>query len=28
MAERGAGKWSALGFAGATHGNHTSFALS
>jgi hypothetical protein len=28
MAERGQGRWSALGFAGATHGNHTSFALS
>jgi 4-aminobutyrate aminotransferase-like enzyme len=28
MAERGPGKWSALGFAGSTHGNHTSFALS
>ena len=28
MAERGAGKWSALGFAGSTHGNHTSFSLS
>lgn len=28
MAERGPGKWSALGFAGSTHGNHTSFSLS
>ena len=28
MAERGAGRWSAIGFAGSTHGNHTSFALS
>lgn len=28
MTERGQGKWSALGFTGATHGNHTSFALS
>jgi 4-aminobutyrate aminotransferase-like enzyme len=28
MSERGQGKWSALGFTGATHGNHTSFALS
>ena len=27
MAERGTGKWTALGFKGATHGNHTSFAL-
>lgn len=27
MAERGPGKWTALGFKGATHGNHTSFAL-
>ena len=28
IAERGAGKWTALGFEGSTHGNHTSFALS
>ena len=28
MAERGPGKWSSVGFAGSTHGNHTSFALS
>ena len=28
MAERGPNKWTALGFSGATHGNHTSFALS
>lgn len=27
MAERGQGNWTALGFQGATHGNHTSFAL-
>jgi 4-aminobutyrate aminotransferase-like enzyme len=27
IAERGPGKWSALGFAGSTHGNHTSFSL-
>lgn len=27
MSERGPGKWTALGFKGATHGNHTSFAL-
>lgn len=27
MAERGPGKWSAVGFAGSTHGNHTSFSL-
>ena len=27
MAERGHGNWTALGFNGATHGNHTSFAL-
>ena len=28
MAERGQGRWTALGFAGSTHGNHTSFSLS
>lgn len=27
MAERGPGKWTALGFHGSTHGNHSSFAL-
>ena len=27
MSERGQSKWTALGFSGATHGNHTSFAL-
>ena len=27
MAERGEHKWTALGFKGATHGNHTSIAL-
>lgn len=27
MSERGQNKWTALGFKGATHGNHTSFAL-
>lgn len=27
MAERGAAKWTALGFKGSTHGNHTSFSL-
>ena len=27
MGERGQGKWTALGFNGSTHGNHTSFAL-
>jgi hypothetical protein len=28
MAERGQGRWTALGFGGSTHGNHTSFSLS
>jgi 4-aminobutyrate aminotransferase-like enzyme len=28
MGERGAHNWTALGFKGATHGNHTSIALS
>jgi hypothetical protein len=28
MAERGSGKWTVLGFDGAIHGNHSSFALS
>ncbi len=28
MAERGQNRWTALGFGGSTHGNHTSFSLS
>lgn len=27
MSERGQGNWTALGFKGATHGNHSSFSL-